>query len=64
MKLFGWAIDLGQDSAGFALKQEQLRFAESETNKMFPVYRVEKELSNPAADAAQPGEPEDGPRTT
>lgn len=64
MKLFEWAIELEQGSVGFAMKQEQLRHAESETNKMFPIYRVEKELLNPAAEAAQPGEPEDGSRTT
>jgi hypothetical protein len=62
MRLFAWAIDLGQGGVGFALKQEQLKPRETPTNKVFPLYRAE--VSQPAADAAQPGEPEDGPRTT
>lgn len=63
MKLFGWAIELEQGLVGFGLRQSELRHVETDERKMFPLYRVEKELLNPAADAAKPGEPENGSRT-
>ena len=64
MKLFGWAVELSNGSVGFALRKVEILNTGVKPEQVFPVYRVESELINPVAEATQPGETENGPRTS